>query len=187
MQQKGRSFALAMAFESGLGFLGLGIAWLAGVPLADNLALSRSGLELGVLATVPMLTLLVAVTLSNWAPLVEIRKQIETLVGELFGSSSWLELALISIAAGVGEEILFRGALQPWIAGWTTPWVSLAVVSMLFGLAHAMSTSYFVLATLIGAYLGWLTIEYQDLLAPIVAHSLYDFIALLYIRQRTKL
>ena len=58
------------------------------------------------------------------------------------------------------------------------------LVSLLFGLAHAMTTSYFVIASLVGAYLGWLAMTYADLIAPIIAHALYDFVAILYFRYR---
>ena len=184
MEQKGRTFALAMLFESGLGFLGVAVAWLFGITLIDRLHVTQSGLERGLLATLPMLAMLGVVTLSTWQPLVEVKRQVEQLVSELFAHSNWLEIALISLAAGVGEELLFRGALQPWIASWTNPLIALAVVSLLFGLAHALSTSYFVLATIIGAYFGWLAMEYDDLVAPIVAHGVYDFVAIMYVKQR---
>ncbi|NOZ41296.1 MAG: CPBP family intramembrane metalloprotease [Planctomycetes bacterium] len=190
MQQKSRTFALAMLFESGLGFVGIGVAWLAGISLTEKLQWNFAGVERGLLATLPMLLMLGVLTLSTWHPVVEIRTCVEQLVREMFSGSHWLEIALssalISLAAGVGEEVLFRGALQPWIASWTTPWIALAVVSLLFGLAHALTTSYFVLATLIGAYFGWLAMEYDDLVAPIVAHSAYDFVALIYFRWRIK-
>ena len=43
-----------------------------------------------------------------------------------------------------------------------------------------MSKSYFAFATLIGIYLGGLLLWTDSLLVPIVAHAVYDFIALLY-------
>lgn len=185
-EHKSRTFALSVLFESGLGFVGVAVAWLAGISLADRLQLTSAALQRGLVATGPLLLMLGLVILSSWAPLVEIRKQVEQLVSELFAHSHWLEIALISLAAGVGEELLFRGALQPWIVSWTHPLIALSVVSLLFGLAHAMSTSYFVLATLVGAYLGWLAMEYDDLIAPIAAHTLYDFVALLYVQRRLR-
>ena len=30
---------------------------------------------------------------------------------------------------------------------------------------------------MIGAYFGWLLVEFDDLTVPIVAHALYDFVA----------
>jgi membrane protease YdiL (CAAX protease family) len=51
----------------------------------------------------------------------------------------------------------------------------------LFGLAHPMSTTYVVLATVVGVYLGGLLLVTDNLLAPIVAHAAYDFVALVYL------
>jgi len=183
MNQNGRTFAFAMGFESGLGFVGFALAWLAGISLTDRLEITLPAVQRGLVVALPMLAMLGALSLSSWAPLIEIRRHVEQLVSELFAESSWLELALISLAAGVGEELLFRGAVQPWIASWTTPLVGWAVASLLFGLAHAMTTGYFVLATAIGGYLGWLAMGFDDLVAPIVAHAVYDFVALLYVQK----
>jgi hypothetical protein len=43
-----------------------------------------------------------------------------------------------------------------------------------------------VFAALVGLCLGWLMMAYNDLVAPIVAHSLYDFVALAYIARNAK-
>lgn len=184
MEPKSRAFAYGIIFESGLGFLGLAIAWMARIPIAEQLQLSSDAVRRGLLAVVPMLVLLGAVSLIGWRPLVELRRQVEQMVSELFADGHWWDVLVISIAAGVGEELLFRGAAQPLLAGWTNPWIALAVVSLLFGLAHALSTTYFVVATLIGVYFGWLAMHYDDLVAPIVAHTVYDFVAILFFRWR---
>ncbi len=187
MELKNRAFAFALLFESGLGIAGVGFAYLSDNSQLDAmLQITSSAVLRGLLAVFPMLAMLGVLTRSVWPPFVEIRLAVEQLVYQMFFRSSWLELALISLAAGVGEEILFRGALQPWIASWTTPWIALAVVSLLFGLAHALSMSYFVLATLIGGYLGWLAMEFGDLVAPIVAHATYDCAALIYFQWKVK-
>ena len=68
----------------------------------------------------------------------------------------------------------------------THPTVAIVVVGLLFGLAHSLSVTYFVTATLIGCYLGWLMQAYDDLVAPIVAHALYDFVAIAFIRRNIK-
>ena len=95
-------------------------------------------------------------------------------------SASIVVLALLSSA---GEELLFRGVLQTLIGRWTTPIVGLVVASFLFGLAHALSKVYFLLATVIGFFLGWMAWYYHDLAAPIVAHAMYDFVALMYLSR----
>ncbi len=186
MESSARTFGLAILFETGLGFLGVFLAWGGGVPLSSLLVVTPVALERGLIATFPLLAMLMVLTLSRWSPLVDLRHQTEAIVRMLFAKSSWLELALISLAAGVGEELLFRGALQPLLASWFHPLIAIGVVSLLFGLVHAMSLLYFLGATAVGLYFGWLAMAYGDLIAPMVAHGFYDFIALTYMQHRTR-
>ncbi|HZD11692.1 MAG TPA: type II CAAX endopeptidase family protein, partial [Candidatus Binatia bacterium] len=79
------------------------------------------------------------------------------------------EWFLLSIAAAFGEEILFRGALQPVLGLWAT--------ALLFALAH---TQYgFTLATVlvfaIGAVLGLIRRRYNTGVS-IFVHFSYNFI-----------
>jgi membrane protease YdiL (CAAX protease family) len=186
MKSGARTFGLAVMFESGLGLAGVAVAWAAGLSMRPQLEVTPTALSRGLLATMPMVAILIVLTLSKWPPVVELRRQVESIVRMLFANNSWFELALISLAAGIGEELLFRGALQPLLARWTHPVVAISVVSLLFGFAHALSVAYFVAATLVGFYFGWLAMAYDDLIAPMVAHGLYDFIALTFMQQRAK-
>jgi len=86
---------------------------------------------------------------------------------------------LISIAAGVGEELFFRGLLQPHIGIFAT--------SILFSLAHFLTDvrKYWVLALIyvgIGVVFGLVYEIFASLWAPIIFHVVYDYIALLYFR-----
>ncbi len=111
------------------------------------------------------------------------------LVVPLFQDASVLELALISLIAGIGEELLFRGLVQDglatWLGGTVGICVGVAASSLVFGLAHALTTTYAVLATLVGVYLGILFLLTGNLLAPIAAHAVYDFLALIYLVSTT--
>jgi hypothetical protein len=102
----------------------------------------------------------------------------------MFPNGSIAQFATVAMLAGVGEELLFRGSLQTALGNWTTPVTGLVITSVLFGLAHALSKLYFVFAVAVGAFLGWMTLKYNDLLAPIIAHGLYDFLALAYLSRR---
>lgn len=176
---------IAVIVELLLGLLGALLANWQAIPLREMLESSPDGVIRGLAATLPMLAMLVVVVRSQWPPLVQLRRQVQSLTRQLFENATWWELGLISAAAGVGEEILFRGALQPIVSGWTTPLAGLIIVSIAFGLAHAASPAYFWLATAVGAYLGWLTFYYNDLVTPIIAHGVYDFIALLWLQRGT--
>ncbi len=117
-------------------------------------------------------------------PLARLNRLVSEVIVPLVRHSSVLEFLTISLLAGVGEELLFRGVLQALLARWTTPVVGLALASLLFGLAHALSVSYAVLATLFGVYLGAIWLVSGNLLVAIAAHALYDFITLVYLVWR---
>ena len=115
-----------------------------------------------------------------------VRSLVEQTLGPMTRHSPACDLALVSVLAGLGEEFLFRGVLQLWLGSVISPVAGLVLASIGFGLAHAVSRTYFVLATLIGAYLGWLFMATDSLLPPIMAHAIYDFAGLLYIRHQAR-
>jgi hypothetical protein len=89
----------------------------------------------------------------------------------------------------VGEELLFRGVIYSGLSR-INPWLAVIASNVAFGLLHALSRNYFLTTTAIGFamhYLANATGE-RNLLAPIVAHGIYDFIAFyLLIREWKKL
>jgi membrane protease YdiL (CAAX protease family) len=86
----------------------------------------------------------------------------------------------------MGEELLFRGVVQNISQEWLGPLGGLALASVLFGLVHPLTRAYFVAASVIGVYLGWLWLATDNLLVPIIAHGLYDFVILMVIRLRRR-
>jgi membrane protease YdiL (CAAX protease family) len=178
-------FPMAVVVEGALAILAIGFAWLFSVPLREQFPATGEAavwaVVRGLAATVPMLAMFWWLANSNRPALRELRQQVERLLGDMFPMATLGQLALVAALAGVGEELLFRGVLQTVFGRWTTPAAALVVVSLLFGLAHALSKIYFTFATVIGFFLGWLTWYFDDLLAPIVAHGVYDFAALVYL------
>jgi len=152
--------------------------------------LSPVHLGLGVLATLPMLVLLVIVLHASGPAFVRMRAFLEEILAPAIRKSSLVALLGLSLAAGMGEEWLFRGVLQSGLLNWwdrvPAP-LGILVVAILFGVCHWITHLYFLLATMTGIYLGWLYWVTGSLVEPILAHVLYDFIALLVIaRQRTE-
>lgn len=170
-----------MAFELSLGAAGAAVAWGLNLPLVAAIwpvpALSVA-VVWGVSATLPMIPVLVGMLFCQWRPIAWLRRLVTRFVRQGFGRASLWQLALVSVAAGLGEEILFRGALQPIAVAATSPVVGVVIVSLLFGLVHAASWSYFWLASLVGAYFGVLAYWRGEILSAAIAHALYDFIAL---------
>lgn len=182
------SFALTAAiFEGSLAIVAVSLGWLFDVGPLETLNWTAEGALWGTAGVLPPLALLAFCLVAPWRSIRSLRRVVERLLVPLFQHLSVVELAVISILAGVGEEMLFRGVLQATMAGWLegTPGVivALAAASLLFGFAHAITPAYLVLATLIGAYLGGLWLWTGNLLAPIIAHAAYDFIALWYLAK----
>ena len=95
----------------------------------------------------------------------------------MFARIGLREVIVIAAAAGIGEELLFRGVLQPEIG--------LIPASLVFGVLHMGgrgTLAFGCWVAIMGAALGWLAAATGGLLAPIVAHALYDAAALVYIR-----
>jgi membrane protease YdiL (CAAX protease family) len=186
---KARGQRLAVLVEGGLGVVAVLLAWLLGVPLMDQFPSNATGtltaLLYGVLATLPLVLMFWFLVRSRHPELRRLSEQVRWLVEELFGGANLAQLALVAGLAGLGEELLFRGTLLPLVSRWTTPLVAQAATSLLFGLAHALSRLYFLVATLIGVYFGWLAME-LGLTVAIVAHGLYDLVALVYLTHRSR-
>jgi CAAX protease family protein len=132
----------------------------------------------GIVATGPMLLGYAWLLRSSADFAADIRRFFEHVVRPIFGPWSVPQLAIISLLAGLCEEVLFRGALQGGLSRLTGAPPALVVSSVAFGLAHPVSKYYMIAATVVGLFLGGLFIATGNLLAPIVAHALYDFCAL---------
>lgn len=99
----------------------------------------------------------------------------------LFGGLGPVGVVLLGAAAGIGEEWFFRGVLQPRLG--------LIAATVLFGLAHVGGVRMFafgVWATGMGLVMGLLAIATGGLTAPMVAHGVYDMLALEYVRRRRR-
>ena len=85
---------------------------------------------------------------------------------------------MVALAAGTGEELLFRGVIQEGLVQWQGAMVGVVLSSVLFGFAHALNR-YYVLATFfVGLYLGFLYQFSQNIVLVVLVHALYDWIVL---------
>jgi membrane protease YdiL (CAAX protease family) len=174
-------FVLGIAFEAALGLLALGLGWLFGQPPLETFRWDLRDGVLGAAASLPLFATAVLAVRFQRRPWADIVRFFDEVIRPLFRGTGTLGLAAISLAAGVGEEMLFRGLLQPVLGRALGPWGGLCVASLLFGLMHPFSPAYFVLATLCGLYLGWCWQASGNLLTAVVTHALYDFLALVYL------
>ncbi len=171
-------FAVFVLFEAGLAPVAIVVGWMVGVPPLAAFAWEGRAVGLGLLATLPMLLVLAAALRWPIGPLGRIKAFLERELAPALSGCGWPDLALISLAAGIGEEMLFRGVIQGALTRWVGPAPAVVVAGLLFGLFHPVSTAYVVVAGLLGTYLGLVWLATGNLLAVIVAHAVYDFLAL---------
>jgi len=104
-----------------------------------------------------------------------IKHLMEYEVAPLFRHVSAWDAFLLALISGVSEEVLFRGILQAQIG--------IVGASILFGLAHVWrkdAVIYGIYAAFIGAIFGGVYALTQNLWAPIMAHMLNNFVAIVY-------
>ena len=173
-----------MAGEAGLLLLAWGLAGWLQVSPGKYLQLTADTVIWGLLATVPLLLLLVWMLGSEVSPIRNLVKLVTEQIGPLVARCSLLELGCLAAIAGLSEEVLFRGVVQTGLAAWLPANGALIVASAIFGLVHAASRVYALFAALMGLYLGVLFVLQSSLIPPIIAHGLYDFVALRAVASR---
>ena len=164
--RSGSMVPLAVAFYGAMAVLAGGIIALRGSPLGFAAADARPiawGADVALGLGCAGVTVLLSEAMTRFTPWGEaLAKALGESLGPLSLRACW-GLALLS---GVGEELLFRGALQPWFG--------YVAASLVFGLVHFVPRREFLpwtgFAILAGFGLGWLFEATGNLVAPIVAH-----------------
>jgi uncharacterized protein len=175
---------LALSGEAGLLLLAWGLSrWLQITPFSA-LQPNVVGLVWGLTATVPLLLALLWMLRSRMGPVRRLVVLILEQLGPLLGSQPPVALAALAVVAGISEEVLFRGVIQPGLGRWIPAGGALVLTSLLFGLVHFASRTYAIFAALMGLYLGALFQLAGNLFAPIVTHATYDFVALVWVARR---
>jgi membrane protease YdiL (CAAX protease family) len=96
---------------------------------------------------------------------------------DLLGPLTGQEIIILALASSIGEEVLFRGALLPWMGVW--------LQSLVFALLHVGPGRRFLPWTLsalvLGIAFGWLAVWTGSLGGPIAAHFAINFLNLRHI------
>ena len=87
---------------------------------------------------------------------------------------------LLGGVAGWGEEWLFRGVFQTMLSERFTSSIGLAVSGIVFGLLHAVTPVYALLAALASFFFGYLYNVSGNLAVPMICHAVYDVGALMW-------
>ncbi|HVG93707.1 MAG TPA: CPBP family intramembrane glutamic endopeptidase [Planctomycetota bacterium] len=101
---------------------------------------------------------------------------------EILGPYTYGQALLLALASGVGEEVLFRGAL----------WLHLGLVgsSLLFGLVHVLPKrsllAYPIFAVAVGVILGLLRQGSGSVVPPILTHVTVNALNLVWLEHRRR-
>lgn len=170
-----RLLGLALLSEGGLVAIALGAAaYFKNIVFISSYEHILVDIVLGLLFAMPPLSLFLLFCIRPQHFLNSFRTVILRDVRQLFAGSTALDIAVISLMAGIGEELLFRGVLQAKIG--------IVWSSLIFGLLHFLTLEYFIIATAMSFYLGELCIYFNGVMVPVAAHFAYDLGALIYLR-----
>jgi membrane protease YdiL (CAAX protease family) len=207
-------FITAVLFEISLGLIALALGWGLGPDpreLIPKLTFDKDslwtavagpvgwdtavgGVLLGLAAAIPILIMIEILRRIPCEPVRELERISDDGMMKTLLSLRPMEMIAISLCAGIGEELLFRGWLMYWLAetyqtltiatGGTANHTAglvaaLIVSSIAFGLVHPITKLYVVLAAVMGLYFGGLAIWTGNLLVPITAHAAYDAVQML--------
>lgn len=182
-------FKTACLFESALILVAIALGWIAEVDPFEFIIFNEQAVVNGILGTLPLCIIFLALNQISSASLQEIRQVLQDTLGPSLINRHWTDLFVLAAIAGVAEEVLFRGVIQPWLENSWGLMAGLLISSLIFGLIHAVTFLYFVMATAVSIYLG-LYLDYdntRNLLSPIIIHGLYDFFAFIVIVRAYRL
>jgi membrane protease YdiL (CAAX protease family) len=172
-----RILPIVVVGEGALLVMAYVIAWYARLPLPWGTAAAGVTWGIGAAVALAGVNLILLRARGNRWPGDSLRHVCRVIVRPLFEHVNGMQIVIVSVLAGAGEELLFRGVLQPL--------VGLPAASVIFGAVHVGGRGfigYGFWAACIGALFGWLMVQTGGLLAPIVAHAVYDALALAYVR-----
>ncbi len=172
-------FKTACYFESALILVAIFLGWIAGINPFEFIIFNEQALMNGILGTIPLCIIFLALNQITTESLQRIRQVLQETLGPSLEKHHWTDLFVLGAIAGISEELLFRGVIQPWLENSWGMMAGLLVSSLMFGLVHAVTFLYFIMATAVSLYLG-LYLDYdgtRNLLTPVIIHGLYDFFA----------
>ncbi|SFR75904.1 hypothetical protein SAMN05216203_2828 [Marinobacter daqiaonensis] len=173
---------LGVLFQAGIVLLGLIPLWLFAIPVATEGLRVGEYLLWGTLAGVATYGVLLLLSMVDVLSPESLKQHIRDLHGFVRGQS-WPVLIALAVLAGIGEELLFRGVIQGWLSAHLGSAVGIIAGAVAFGLAHAMSKAYFLVATCLGLVFG---IAYQlsdSLQLVMVWHAVYDLVVIVVLRR----
>lgn len=173
-----RAFLLVLAGAGLMIAAAYGFGVLLHASPLDRFSFSLADALFGAAATGPLVLLLFWFMRTDIRALARFRQSQIDFFADIGFKFTPHRIALLAVAAGISEELLFRGVFQSWIErGMPLVW-AIVLPNILFGALHARTSLYAFIAGLVGVYMGVLFAATGNVLAPIVTHAIYDWVAL---------
>ncbi len=145
--------------------LALGVMAMISIsPLIDVLSTWNQGLQLPESLK----------SIEDW--MINTEKAAEVTTNTLLNTDSWggfaMNIIIIAIMAGIGEELMFRGVIQKILIGWTKNiHLGILYTAIIFSAIHFQFYG-FVPRMILGMVLGYLYIWSKSLWVPVIAHAI---------------
>jgi membrane protease YdiL (CAAX protease family) len=145
--------------------LALGVMAIISIsPLIDVLSTWNQGLQLPESLR----------SIEDW--MINSEKAAEVATNTLLNTDSWggfvMNIIIIAIMAGIGEELMFRGVIQKILIGWTKNiHLGILYTAIIFSAIHFQFYG-FVPRMILGMVLGYLYIWSKSLWVPVIAHAI---------------
>lgn len=154
-----------------------------------ELSFSSSALLGGLKATGPLLVFNfgVFVILINRSRYSIYREFFNEIIVPLCGNLNFVTIAFVALAAGIGEEFMFRALINTELSGLLGTIPGVIIGSFLFAYVHFIGIAirfwpivlfYF----LFGLYFSYLYLMDENILIVVIAHAGYNFVAMNYVR-----
>jgi uncharacterized protein len=145
--------------------------WLVLAPVVSHVYSAGIGLAFGGLVA---LSTRVFVTRFAWAR--NLHRELRPVARDLSAGG----IAAVAMFSAFGEELLFRGLLQPWLGFW--------IQAFVFGIVHAQLRgpsrwAWVTWATIMGFAFGAMYALTGSLAGPIAAHALINWLNLGYLKS----
>lgn len=106
-------------------------------------------------------------------------RELKSIIMQVLGKVSIPMAIYLSFVTSVGEELLFRGAIQPF--------AGLILTSVLFGMLHmghkGLVSAWSIWALIAGFLLGWMYEETTSIWPPLIAHFGVNMVSILNLRR----
>ncbi|MCE1246404.1 MAG: CPBP family glutamic-type intramembrane protease [Firmicutes bacterium] len=160
--------------------LAISFVWifLRRIPVFENIKFDKGSIILGILmGGVVLASSGLFYLIDKFAFNLKMREMIEKMIYPIFSKVSFPDIIMMAVMSGIAEEVFFRGILMKEFG--------IIAASLIFGALHTSSKDTWFMgfwSALAGVFFCILYIKTGNLLVPIIAHAVNNFVGVMYIR-----